>query len=113
MKVLTASASATNIASNFQIISKDHSELLIDGYTRDVDKILDQIIPSSINDLCFSYYYTQINADSKILKINEKIMLARALEMNNNISYKWKLLFRGSRDGFEYKSYKDKCVGIN
>lgn len=58
--------------------------------------------------------YIDIKADSKIMTDVDKESFAKLLDDNNkkNVGLYWKLLFRGSRDGFTWKAFDDNATGI-
>ena len=62
-----------------------------------------------IQDLCLLYFYT-VPIDSTILTDEEKTKLLEMIENHRNMfQYDWKLLFRGSRDGFTIENFYNKC----
>ena len=66
-------------------------------------------IAQLIKDLCLLYSHPAIS--SKILTQKESIKLLKMVNHHRQIksSNEWKLLFRGSRDGFRRKDFFDKC----
>ena len=62
-----------------------------------------------IQDICLLYFTILI--ESKILTDEEKIKLMEMVNnhTNNKFNGEWKLLFRGSRDGYKRQDFYKKC----
>ena len=82
-------------------------ELLAFGYTR---KYNDHI-PIEIILICKQYFGPSIN--SKILKINEKLLLLNYLQdqigIENVYNWSWNLIFRATEHGFKSKEFYKHC----
>ena len=88
--------------------------LVICGYIRDLQnksELFGLEVPTDLIILIDSFFG---HVDSKILSENElfKLNLMISDHMNKPMGLQWKLLFRGSTDGYGLKNFSSKCIGI-
>ena len=87
-------------------------KVLVTGFVRNIRKLMnDQVIPEEINDLCFRFYSHIITVNSVILTNKELGIFGGLLTANNcDIGMKWKLIYRGTRDTFEWRAFNKQCT---
>ena len=88
-----------------------HLLILVDGYIRDENKTWKMNIPYDINKVIFSFYKFMII--SNILTDHESDTLYDMIL--NHFKYKTincDLIYRGTRDGFGYHDFCEKCYDI-
>eukprot|EP01084_Bolivina_argentea_P283078 484719_1 len=114
--VITTRYSATKwtifIMSLIDASQTKHSifRILTDGYIREIKaSIIHLIIPNDINILCFNYYCGGFAMDSVILTKNEKINFYNLLKTKRLGNTIWRLLYRGSTNGFDCVLCHKKC----
>eukprot|EP01084_Bolivina_argentea_P238823 401268_1 len=88
-------------------------QMLVNRFNGNIEQTLNQTIPIPINYLCFNYYFLEIKAKSGIITTKEKDIFAKLIQQNNiSIEYNWNLIFRGSKHGFTFESFNNKCTNI-
>ena len=90
---------------------------IVYGFMRDIQLIFPEnntyyTLNQLIQDLCLLYFHTII--DSKILTEDEIGKLLDMIDKKypNKIEHHWKLLFRGSRHGFNKNDFYQRCEKI-
>ena len=73
-----------------------------------------QTIPSVLNYLCLKFYLETIKCLSQIMKDKEIDIMVQLLQKHGSmytrdIRYKWKLLHRGSKHGFDRNVIIAQC----
>lgn len=93
------------------------SKDIVYGYIRKMQKLLPCVdnpyyrILKPIQNLCLIFFHVGI--DSEILSDSEKAKLSAMIEYHYKKSMEYSLLWRASRDGFDWEDFYGKCDGIS
>src|SRR5437016_3305161 len=89
---------------------------LSDPNSKPSDKLRHRVTRSNLNTADSPHIIEKLTIDSKIITNQHAELISKwidRLEINDEIknSYKFNLLFRGSRDGLTYRHFREKCNG--